>query len=86
MSITPYQISVRRIIIGFWIAVFLLAWISVCFFMPPKPEVKEKIIREDKETGTKYIQCEKWDEVRFRDGTIMYAGNCNSEYENGVIG
>lgn len=83
MSRTPYQINLGRIVIGSWIGAILLALFLCWYFMPSKP--KEKIIREDKETGTKYVECEKWDEARFKDGTIMYCGNTNTEYEGGEI-
>lgn len=83
MTRTPYQISVRRIVIGFWVAILIIAFICGYFFMPSKP--KETLTREDKETGTKYVDCGNHIEARFKDGEVMYAGNENTEYENGEI-
>lgn len=81
-NLTPYQKSKRFIICSFAFVVLIVAVIASAYFYLNK----DKVIRHDKVTGTKYVECKKWDEARFKDGTVMYAGNCNSEYENGVIG
>lgn len=84
MSITPYQVNLRRIVIGCWLGIILL-FIFLGWFFGREIKPKEKVIREDAETGTKYVDCGDHDEVRFKDGTVFYAGNQSTEYQNGEI-
>lgn len=79
MKRTPAQKSELKIeiIIG---VIFLLILSAVYCFS------KQRVIYTDLETGTKYIDCGKFNKVVFTNGEVLAYGNEKTEYENNEIG
>lgn len=79
MKRTPAQKSELKIeiIIG---VIFLLILSAVYCFSKPR------VIYTDLETGTKYIDCGKFNKVVFSNGEVLAYGNEKTEYENNEIG
>jgi hypothetical protein len=80
MKPTPAQKSELRLQIVLWVIIALL--VSVCFCY----QKYNKVFFYDKVTGTKYVDCGKFNQVVFSSGEVLAFGNEKSEYENNEIG
>ena len=58
----------------------LIVMLTMLFLFCGADGNNKKIIRYDKDTGTTYYDCGKFIEVRFADGSKMYGGTGDSEY------
>lgn len=63
------------------VAVIVLLILSAvyCFSKP-------RVIYTDLQTGTKYIDCGKFNKVVYSSGEVLAYGNEKTEYENNEIG
>lgn len=80
MDLTPSQKSERNLTIAVIIVILLFVMsVAYCF-------TKQRVVYSDKITGTKIIDCGKFNKVVYSNGEVLAYGNEKSEYENNEIG
>lgn len=80
MGLTPSQKSERNLTIAVIIIILLFVMsVAYCF-------TKQRVVYSDKITGTKIIDCGKFNKVVYSNGEVLAYGNEKTEYENNEIG